>query len=111
MVATSGGFDLESVERDAVSGVHRFEYDHGVTHPSMAVVQALSEVMGVEPTAVRPLASSVDTDALDELLAPHGNVDAAVEVAVTHEGYGITVDSHGTVTVASDGRDQSEDAR
>lgn len=111
MVVTRVESELGSAERGAVSGVVRFEFDSGVTPPTVALVQSLSKVMGVGPTDIRPLASSVDTDALDDLMTPREDVDAAVEVAVTHHGYGITVDNHGTITVVSDNRDQAEDTR
>ncbi|WP_247009031.1 HalOD1 output domain-containing protein [Halorientalis litorea] len=108
MSVTNSGFNLECVGHDAVSGTYRFEYNHDVTPPSMAVVQALAEVMDVDPTQVRPLASSVDADALDSVIVPPTGVDAAVEVTVTHEGYDVTVDSHETLTVVSPGRSQTE---
>lgn len=111
MSVTHDGFELESVEHHAASGTYRFEYDHDETPPSMAVVQALSEVMDVDPTRVRPLASSVDADALDDVIAPRTGVDAAVEVTVTHDGYDVTVDSQGTLTVVPAGRGQTEDTR
>jgi hypothetical protein len=111
MPVAHSGFELESVEHHAASETYGFEYDHDVTPPSMAVVQALSEVMDVDPTGIRPLASSVDADALDDVIVSRTGVDAAVEVTVTHEGYDVTVDSHGTVTVVPAGRSRSGDTR
>ena len=46
----------------------RYEGGDGHT-PVQAIVDALAEAEGVDPTAIRSLSDVVDTDALDRLLA------------------------------------------
>ena len=68
------------------------------TSPSAAVVEGLAAVSDVRPTALTPLYSSVDTDALDQLIS------ASVERSGSDEQVvGFSVDDW-NVFVRGDGR-------
>lgn len=60
----------------------------------IAVVMAVAEREGVEPTDLSPLADAVDPDAFATLAATAG-----VEVRFTYEGYEIAVGRAGEVRV------------
>lgn len=101
------GFEFESVSYHRETELHRFEYDPETTSASMAVVAALSEMRGVEPTAFEPLQHSVNSDALDTLVAD--GTGGPIQIAFHHEGYAITADGRGIVTVGpGDDDTQSE---
>ena len=63
--------------------------------PTHAVAAAIAARAGIDATELAPLHGSVDTEALDDLLA--SAVDA--RVSFTHLGYEITVTGAGEVTV------------
>lgn len=96
MVPTKAGFDIDAETHHQHSGTHRFEYDLDDTPPCMAVVSALSSVLDVCPTEMKPIGESIDTDALNGLL---GSVDGA-EVSWTQAGHEVTVSSDGSVDVS-----------
>lgn len=66
--------------------------------PTVAVVDAVSEAIGREPTDVSPLQHSVDAEALDALLDGDGR-GTDVHVEFLYEGTRVTVDSAGNVDV------------
>ncbi|MGQ3412939.1 HalOD1 output domain-containing protein [Natrinema sp. LN54] len=109
MTASLASTALESLEFDQESGTYRAQYDRDATSAGMAVIAAVSNVLGVNPVELDPLHDTVDTDALDELVrrrdTPHGSVD----VSFTIEGYEITVFSNEVVTLSSPGSDRTAD--
>ncbi|MFB6178446.1 MAG: HalOD1 output domain-containing protein [Halorientalis sp.] len=91
--------------------VVHLEYDWGQTEPSVAIVEAVANVSGREPTAMRPLFEVLDPDAIDSLL-PSGNEahDGSLSVSLRFDGYDVTVDDRGSVTIAtSAGSDDPDD--
>lgn len=66
---------------------------------SQAIVTAVADAEGVEPTDLSPLYRVVDTDALDELFTSESSEESRTEqrVSFRYEGYEVTVYSSGRV--------------
>ena len=96
MSATFGRTELESLEYDLESRTYLARFDRATTAASMAVVAALSDVMGVEPTEMEPLGSVVDPEALDRLFS-----DGATEASAQFQfaGCEVSISADGLVTV------------
>lgn len=109
MIATETGFALESMTDHPDSKSVRFEFDQDTTPASMAVVAALSEVMGTNSKALEPLQATVDADALDALVRNRHTATGDVHVTLTHGEYVVTVHSYGMVAVTPLGYDQADD--
>ena len=78
-------------------GGHRFEYDGG-TEIAVAVVEAVAEVAGVDPTELVPRVHDViDPDALDRCVR---SAPAEAAVSIPFDDYRVTVRGTGTLTVA-----------
>ena len=111
MIDTQAGVKLESFEYDQESETHRYEYDLDATSPSMAVVAALSDVMDADPISLEPLSASIDTDALDALLARRRSMDGDVHVRCAHEGWLLTIHSYGVITISSMDDTRNDDSK
>ena len=109
MAATIASVELEPGEYHRESETYRAQYDQETTSASMAVVASLSDVMNVDPFELDPLAASVDTDALDELLRVRGTTNGTVHISFAFEGYAITVSSDGVVEIVPPGHDRTAD--
>ena len=97
--ATSG-----STDREPISETVRVGYDRTDTSPSLAVVEAIADLAGVEPTALADeagivLYEYVDPGALDALVT--GGRDAAVGVSFTVDSYEVFVNETGVVVSRS----------
>ncbi|NLV10327.1 HalOD1 output domain-containing protein [Halomicrobium sp. HM KBTZ05] len=67
---------------------------------SEVVVYAMSEVSGEEPTALRPLGTVIDPDALDTIFDRCPDDDRGdAHISFEYEGYEVTVFSHGRMTI------------
>ncbi|WP_323674590.1 HalOD1 output domain-containing protein [Halorubellus sp. PRR65] len=77
----------------------RRTFDWSETKPSAAVVEVVSNALGVAPTDVEPLYTAVDPEALDSLLSDRdGDRDCtAVVVTFTFADRHVTVEGTGTV--------------
>lgn len=68
---------------------------------SRAVVDAVAEAEGVDPTDLDPLYGVIDPDCLDALFAPHQRVhgapDPAAAVTFDYHGYEVRATATGTV--------------
>lgn len=83
----------------------REDFTHGQQSPdmsvggrertSMAVVEAVSEELGVGPMEIDPLAKTIDPDALDLLFN-----DVRGEITFTHAGVRVRVTNEGVHVVA-----------
>jgi thiamine pyrophosphokinase len=100
MSITQTGVEFESETYQPASRTHRFEYDQETTDASLAVVAVLSEVLDVDPIALDPLQKTVDTDALDTLVAAGRQTDDVLSVSFTAADQMVTVHNDGTVVVA-----------
>lgn len=68
---------------------------------SMAVVKLVADAEGVQPTALRPLYSAIDPDALDSLFeqSTEGGPSFLGQVQFRYHGYDVCVDENGRVTL------------
>lgn len=89
---------LESFAFHDESGTYRASFDPETTSASIAVIGALSEVLGTGPTDIEPLYETIDTDALDEIVHPRAAI-ADVEVSFILEGHNVTVTIDGTIEI------------
>ena len=97
------GVGVEAIEYNVESETVRTQFDQEKTTPSMTVVATLADVMGVDPVELDPLYSTIDPDALDQLVHVHNQTSDDIRVTFTHEGYSITVHSYGVVTITLEG--------
>lgn len=68
---------------------------------AIEVVTSMADHVGVDETALPPLAESIDTDALDALYDhPVGAAATPIEVTFRYNGYDVTVDGDRHVTIA-----------
>lgn len=109
MGATDAGVELDPVMSRSESDVYRFGYDQDETPVNLAVVAALSEVIGVDPIDLEPLHTTVDTDALGILARVRATTTGDVHVTFSHEGHDVTVHSYGIIAVARSGDEHPED--
>ncbi|UWG47956.1 Uncharacterized protein HSRCO_1677 [Halanaeroarchaeum sp. HSR-CO] len=75
-----------------------FEFTETLT-PSVAVVEAVSDVTGTDPKSSPPLHEVVDADALNGLLTESNSNPETVRVTFEYQGHEITVVGNGTVYV------------
>lgn len=80
-------------ERDLYAGT----FDTSETEPSMAVVEAVSEVSHSDPMDLEPLYRSVDTDALDSIVANANG--SAVSVSFEVREFDVSVHGDGTIEI------------
>jgi hypothetical protein len=82
----------------------RFDWTEtdSVTHE---VVEAVAAVSGRDPTALDPIASQIDPDALDTLFEPRrdGEQRTSGHVTFPFDGYEVTVYAHGEIAVDTAG--------
>lgn len=69
---------------------------------TQAVVFAVARERGVDPTALEPLASVVDPDALDALFPRHASTDVRGPDAIefTYGGYDVVVTRDGRIELS-----------
>ena len=89
----SGG----NVGREGTEQTISRQFDWGETSPSTAAIRIISVAMNCDPTAVDPLAETVDPDALDRLLR---SMDDGGELEFTHLAFSILLYADGTVSVS-----------
>lgn len=63
----------------------------------LSIVTTIAEKEGVDPLDLEPLHSTVDTDALRNLL--NGNANQYLQIKFQYHGYEVTAASDGQVTV------------
>lgn len=92
--------DTSSIDHDGSTdqdGWNRYE------RPSVAIVEALAEATGREPTALPSLHHSVDPDALDTLLTGGTRRGEQIHLSFTYDGVLISVGSDGDLSIRADG--------
>lgn len=80
----------------------RLEYDR--TSPdslSVAIVRGVSAVTGQQPTAMAPLYSTVDSDALERLV--HTSRGDSPRLSFSYEGCRVRIERRGEVVIESAG--------
>jgi hypothetical protein len=87
-------------EFDGATGEHRAKYDWDTNgKPTMAVVEEVAAATGRDPNDLDPLATAVDTDALDALVTRANSTNGLTHVSFSYEGMNVTVDSGGLVLI------------
>lgn len=71
--------------------------------PSLEVIELIANATGREPAALPPLYESVDTDALDALVAESGDLNGDARITFTHAGVEVTIYSDGQLEARTDG--------
>ena len=93
------------VEYDARSNTYRFQRrEHCETNTSTAVVAAVAQAVGREPTELEPLEEQIDSDALDMFFDPNiGECtrDGACRVTFPFAGCEVTVDEDRAIVVST----------
>lgn len=107
MVSSTTGIELGSFEVDRASGTYRAGYEPAITPPSMAVIGFLARICDCCPLEMDALQSTVDTDALNRIVAAAEGTTAAVDVSFTYENYEITVRRTEVVATEGLGSDES----
>lgn len=86
--------------------------DGNAVPPSQAVVEAVAEREGVDPTEIEPpaydpLYAAINPEALDRLFETSGTSSAEASVSFEYEGYDVVVFGDGRVSIddVSDGGD------
>jgi hypothetical protein len=70
---------------------------------SQAVVDAVADAEGVEPTELPPLFSAIDPDALDALFQPASDETVVTgSVRFRYAGYDVNVNEDGSVVLKND---------
>lgn len=101
---TSGDLDIvdtiDSIEFDADSNTFWATYDNARDDLSLAVVAVVAAVEDRAPTDLTPLASAVNTDALQGLFeTPSEQLPTPTTTTFRYEGYEVTVTSEEVVQV------------
>jgi hypothetical protein len=98
---TTDSGDPVTAREDGPRVVHSRAADRGEgTDPSIAVVEAVAEAKGVEPTEMgSTLYDVVDPDALDRLFSGGGSDGFEGRVVFELDAYEVTVQSNGDVLV------------
>jgi hypothetical protein len=99
MDAVVSGVGVESIEYLQDPATVRTQFDQEKTPASMAVIATLADVMDTDQAELDPLNSTVDPDALDNLVRVRTGTDGDIHVTFTHEDHAITVASYGVVTI------------
>lgn len=100
----------ETLDREPLRA---FDWTEAET-PSSAVVAAVSDVSGDDPTDIEPLYDVVDPDSLDDLFAPARSPRLTGAVRFEYHGYPVTVTADGRGFVherAAASRDSTEEYR
>lgn len=92
---------LTPVESDAETGVFRARYDSSRDSTSLAVVAAVATADNRDPFELAPLQFSIDTDALDALLAEPITIGrGCTKTTFCYEGFEVTVFGDGLIEAA-----------
>ncbi|SDR16497.1 HalOD1 output domain-containing protein [Natronobacterium texcoconense] len=102
MILTRDGSTTVSVEYDRETNTYKATFDSTELAPSVAVVEAVAAIRGVEPLDVEPsLYEAIDPGALDALvrtqITSHRTGDCVV--AFQYLEYEITVKSYGIIEI------------
>jgi len=103
-VNASSPDDAVSISYDADAEAYLAQFDDDAIAPSMAVIEAMASVCDASPTALEPLADTVDPMAIDRLVqGADGDADRALEFH--YLDYVVTVYGHGVIEIQPATRD------
>ncbi|MGM0397726.1 MAG: HalOD1 output domain-containing protein [Halobacteriota archaeon] len=94
------GSSADSIDSETSSDryARTFEFTETLT-PSVAIVEAVSDVTGTDPKSSPPLHEVVDADALDVLLTESNSNPETRRVTFEYQGHEVTIVGDGTVYV------------
>jgi hypothetical protein len=100
----SSSLSLDSIDsadlfesEDAHTRAFSWDDEGGAT---LAVVEAVTDMLGVEPTEVEPLNDVIETDALNQLFTPTGEtLRRTGHIQFEYEGCLVRIQANGTVSV------------
>lgn len=95
MVNTPCETTLDSVKFSEQSGAYTATYNHHEITPSMAVIDAVAEVLDIDPLELDPIFESIDTDALNGLLS--GGEESPIHISFRFAGCDVTMSNNGRV--------------
>lgn len=85
---------------EAPSRQRRVSFDPDTPgEPSISIVNEVATATSQDPAEMEPLASTVDTDALDALVKSARRDPNLVHISFTYEGMDVTVDSGGMLRI------------
>ena len=85
---------------DTVGSTHRALFDPGCDESVVStLVRSIAAIRGVEPVGLPPLHATVDTDALEALLAPKASCDASISVTFEYADCQVALDSGGRIHI------------
>ena len=91
--------DVEPTKSDGGSIQPSTDWGGSLT-PSISLIEELSEMTDRDPLTMPPLYDSIDTDALDSLLSNAStNGHPTVTVSFEYDGYSISIESSGNITI------------
>ncbi len=73
------------------------QFDIGDRSPALAIVESVARVTNRDSLDLFPLASRIDAEALEQLVASTDNVSIRFE----YEGVEVVVDGSGTITITN----------
>lgn len=91
----------EPIGYDPDTETYRAFFDAPPESVIMAITAVVARATETDPTAINPLYSAIDPDALDTLMNPGSDPqpDSNIHVTFTLEGHEVTVHSHGMIRV------------
>jgi hypothetical protein len=93
--------DETSSRSGGTPGEEPLHYDYrDAASPSTAVVRAVGSATGRDPLELPVMQDTIDTDALDALVARSG--DATTRVSFSYAGVDVVVDGAGGIVVRAD---------
>lgn len=87
-----------TIEDDSGDGGYRASFDETRARPSLALVEVFAAIEGRDPTALEPLGTTIDVDALDTVLRC-SDTGRDTEVTFQYSEYEVTIRGDGTIEV------------
>lgn len=82
---------------------HETTFDPSHDRLPYQVVDAVASYYGTEPTALDPIYTAIDPDALEKLFAePHRGLDPTVKLTFRYEDLTVSVQSDGTINLSDE---------
>lgn len=91
--------EFESFEYHDDESAFRAIYSHDVESPSYAIVNAVAAASDTDPLDMDPLHTTVDTDALESLIAPRRAAVGDLDITFEYHGCEVTVSSYGSLKI------------
>lgn len=87
---------IDTINFDVDNDLFHTTYDSARDSTSVAVVAVVAAALDTEPCSLSPLQSTLDTDALDNLIS-ESPTENSNRISFSYEGFEVTVTSDGTI--------------